>query len=116
MYQCGPECVYALCRFVYDFALQRRVKLYDAVSFPDTLDMSPFLFEPPAAPDANVYELFSVLVHFGTAMGGHYFAYVKVSRVAETTSFDFTAYAKRTGAAGSGECMRREPARAILPK
>lgn len=69
----------ALYRFVYDFALQRRVKLYDAVSFPDTLDMSPFLFEAPAVPDANVYELFSVLVHFGTAMGGHYFAYVKVS-------------------------------------
>lgn len=25
----------------------------------------------------NVYELFSILIHSGSAMGGHYYAYVK---------------------------------------
>ncbi len=64
---------------MYDFSLQRRVKLYDPVSFPDVLDMTPFLFEAASSTEPNPYELFSVLVHFGTAMGGHYFAYIKVS-------------------------------------
>lgn len=25
----------------------------------------------------NVYELFSILIHSGSAMGGHYYAYIK---------------------------------------
>jgi hypothetical protein len=64
---------------VYDFALGRRVKLYDPVSFPLALDMAPYLtrkHEDENGP--TVYELYSVLVHFGTAMGGHYFCYTKV--------------------------------------
>lgn len=62
---------------MYDFALQRRVKLFDPVTFPALLDMKPFLI-PTATVDNCKYELYSVLVHHGTAMGGHYFAYIKV--------------------------------------
>ena len=34
---------------------------------------------PP--PGDNVYELYSILIHSGTADHGHYYAYIKVSRI-----------------------------------
>ncbi len=69
-------------RFVFDYGLGRRVKLYDPVAFPAELDMGPFLHvsegQEPHPP--TPFDLYAVLVHYGSAMGGHYFAYVKVRR------------------------------------
>ncbi|OQS03551.1 hypothetical protein THRCLA_04130, partial [Thraustotheca clavata] len=36
-----------------------------------------FDLKPLFAQGPNIYELFSVLIHSGSAMGGHYFAYIK---------------------------------------
>jgi hypothetical protein len=44
-----------------------RLSLYDD----QTIDMTPFNGKP------NIYELFSVLIHSGSAMGGHYYAFIK---------------------------------------
>ncbi len=49
---------------------------FDAVQFGERLDMSPFVADEKAKSDAE-YELFAVLMHSGTAVGGHYFAYIK---------------------------------------
>jgi hypothetical protein len=77
------------CSFIFDFNFGRRVKLHDPLAFPEVLNMGPFVHGASsdgsgdnAGSGANAgdmeYELYSVLVHYGTAMGGHYFAYVKV--------------------------------------
>ena len=77
------------CSFIFDYGLGRRVKLFDPVSFPEVLDMAPFLHTEDAdkatghtsdpSLDPLLYDLYAVLVHYGSAMGGHYFAYIKVS-------------------------------------
>lgn len=91
-----------LRRFDLDWHTLRRVKVNDALSFPQRWDLAEFVAwrqeglrralereqggaeatsPPPDAPtdtEPIEYELYAVLVHTGTAMGGHYFAYIKV--------------------------------------
>lgn len=91
------------------FTLQmRRIKLNNKVTFPHVLDMNIVLdgYVPRPVSDEEledqeldykrrvqqqieralmhgpyVYELYAVLVHRGSALGGHYYAYIKVSHV-----------------------------------
>ena len=67
-----------LQRFDMDWATMQRVKLDDSVSFPMRLDMGQYLHrrKDGAAP-GPLYDLFSVLVHTGSAHAGHYIAYVR---------------------------------------
>uniref|UniRef100_A0A0N4X087 USP domain-containing protein n=1 Tax=Haemonchus placei TaxID=6290 RepID=A0A0N4X087_HAEPC len=101
-----------LKRFDFDYNTMHRIKLNDRMTFPDVLDLNPFVYSPNAAKLSDeellpastgtgsetviagqpldrsyvnkllkrgeyVYELFSVMVHQGSAAGGHYFAYIK---------------------------------------
>ncbi|CAJ0566848.1 unnamed protein product, partial [Mesorhabditis spiculigera] len=90
-----------LKRFDFDYNTLTRCKIVDRVTFPDVLNLNPFVGKatPKVARSSdvkagqqidheavikmiqtegeNVYELFSVMVHYGTANGGHYFAYIK---------------------------------------
>ncbi|KAL6735927.1 hypothetical protein Aduo_006326 [Ancylostoma duodenale] len=101
-----------LKRFDFDYNTMHRIKLNDRMTFPDVLDLNPFVSSPSMCDDmlphgespgsaANseafivgqqldrdhvnkllkrgeyVYELFSVMVHQGSAAGGHYFAHIK---------------------------------------
>uniref|UniRef100_A0A158P9L7 Ubiquitin carboxyl-terminal hydrolase 47 n=1 Tax=Angiostrongylus cantonensis TaxID=6313 RepID=A0A158P9L7_ANGCA len=106
-----------LKRFDFDYNTMHRIKLNDRVTFPDVLDLNPFVYSPntdavdiyrdrPLSSAMNsgrifsevvmagqqldralvnqllkrgeyVYELFSVMVHQGSAAGGHYFAHIK---------------------------------------
>ncbi|KAM8940149.1 ubiquitin carboxyl-terminal hydrolase 47 isoform 2-T2 [Pelodytes ibericus] len=119
-----------LKRFDFDYSSMHRIKLNDRMTFPDELDMSPFIdVEDEKSPQTesctdsgaenegschsdqmsndfstddnldegiclesnsnvekinklsmeknNLYELFSVMVHSGSAAGGHYYACVK---------------------------------------
>ena len=83
-----------LKRFVFDRATMRRRKLNHRVSFPETLDMSPYVTAPAdaehagargAAPAATAewYDCVGVLVHAGTAHGGHNFALLRPKAGAE---------------------------------
>lgn len=66
-----------------------RVKLNHAVSFPIQFDMSSYLqpvsthseenqeIQNQSDTDSINYELFAVLIHSGTAMGGHYHAIIR---------------------------------------
>lgn len=78
---------------MYDYNVERRVKLYHKISFSEELDMAPYVRthkrsgaagNAEAAPGkeeatrSTRYSLYAVLVHQGNAMGGHYYAYIKV--------------------------------------
>lgn len=67
---------FSLLRFQYDWQKGERYKETGRFSFPDTLNMAPFVLKQGADSEL-VYELFSVVVHRGGAHGGHYFAYIR---------------------------------------
>lgn len=70
-----------LKRFTLDHRTLTRCKVNKEVQFPFLLDISPFI-QSETAGESNqkaadqLYELYSVLVHAGSAMGGHYSAYI----------------------------------------
>lgn len=69
-----------LKRFIFDYATGRRKKVNDPLQIGSNLDLQPFLAEesePSGSEDAMLYELYGILIHSGSAMGGHYHAYIK---------------------------------------
>ncbi|OQR79821.1 ubiquitin carboxyl-terminal hydrolase 64E-like [Tropilaelaps mercedesae] len=67
-----------LKRFDFDYLTMRRIKLNDRVVFPEELDLNGFIESKPPKSE-YVYDLFAVLVHSGSANGGHYYAYIRHS-------------------------------------
>lgn len=65
-----------LKRFDFDYLTMRRIKLNDRVEFPEELDLNAFIESKPPKSE-YVYNLFAVLVHSGSANGGHYYAYIR---------------------------------------
>ncbi|EDO28095.1 predicted protein, partial [Nematostella vectensis] len=65
-----------LKRFAFDYVTLHRIKLNDRMTFAKFLDLNKF-----ASADREmgpyVYELFSIMIHSGSASGGHYYAYIK---------------------------------------
>lgn len=49
------------------------------LSFPLNLSMSAFMEGPIGNESDHDYELFSILIHSGGAMGGHYYSFIKNS-------------------------------------
>ncbi|XP_059165075.1 ubiquitin carboxyl-terminal hydrolase 40-like isoform X2 [Physella acuta] len=66
----------SLLRFSFDLVNMTRYKENGRFTFPLELDMSPY-YEKGMEPKDGMYELFSVVVHRGSAFGGHYFAYIR---------------------------------------
>ncbi|XP_068947330.1 ubiquitin carboxyl-terminal hydrolase 47 isoform X4 [Petaurus breviceps papuanus] len=64
-----------LKRFDFDYTTMHRIKLNDRMTFPEELDMSTFIDVEDET--SLLYELFSVMVHSGSAAGGHYYACIK---------------------------------------
>jgi ubiquitin C-terminal hydrolase len=133
-----------LKRFDFDFVHMRRQKLNDRVTFPEVLDMNPYLdkhiqkqkgidvdmanltlnvdeshetkeeskaetvsmdigekedrnekderrqeeIQKALKNGPHVYELFSILIHRGSAMGGHYYCYIRSFRTGEWMCFN----------------------------
>ncbi|KAK3797715.1 hypothetical protein RRG08_054732 [Elysia crispata] len=67
----------SLLRFSYDFVKMSRYKENGRFTFPMEIDMSPFSEKGDSRAEDKIYELFSVVVHRGSAFGGHYFAYIR---------------------------------------
>ncbi|GFR75865.1 ubiquitin carboxyl-terminal hydrolase 40 [Elysia marginata] len=67
----------SLLRFSYDFVKMSRYKENGRFTFPMEIDMSPYSEKGECQPEDMIYELFSVVVHRGSAFGGHYFAYIR---------------------------------------
>jgi len=61
-----------LKRFVFDWAAMKRNKLYNRVEYAKKVDLSKYVNQEEGT---MIYDLYGVIVHMGTAMGGHYIAY-----------------------------------------
>ena len=73
-----------LKRFDLNYMTMQRVKLNDKIEIPLILDMRPFLRARDQEELADFestepvrYELLSILMHVGSALSGHYFAYIR---------------------------------------
>ncbi|XP_054472926.1 ubiquitin carboxyl-terminal hydrolase 48 isoform X1 [Anoplopoma fimbria] len=85
-----------LMRFVFDRQTGHKKKLNTFISFPEQLDMAPFL---EGKPDQKcVYELSAVLIHRGiSAYSGHYIAHVKDARTGDWYKFNDEEIEKMEG-------------------
>lgn len=72
-----------LRRFKYDPSVGNYVKINKKYSYPEIIDLSPYMSkidEDPNNDNHMYYELFGVLVHWGTIIGGHYYAYIRTTK------------------------------------
>uniref|UniRef100_A0A667YJA4 Ubiquitin carboxyl-terminal hydrolase 48 n=1 Tax=Myripristis murdjan TaxID=586833 RepID=A0A667YJA4_9TELE len=85
-----------LMRFVFDRQSGHKKKLNTFISFPEQLDMGPFL---DGKPDQKcVYELSAVLIHRGvSAYSGHYIAHVKDACTSDWYKFNDEEIEKMEG-------------------
>uniref|UniRef100_A0A3P9K7M4 Ubiquitin carboxyl-terminal hydrolase 48 n=1 Tax=Oryzias latipes TaxID=8090 RepID=A0A3P9K7M4_ORYLA len=80
-----------LMRFVFDRQTGHKKKLNTFISFPEQLDMEPFL-------EKSVYELSAVLIHRGiSAYSGHYIAHVKDALTGDWYKFNDEEIEKMEG-------------------
>lgn len=75
--QLPPILTLHLKRFSFDFNLMKRIKLNNAFGLVPTLNTADFMTSDMIEGDGDEYELFAIMIHQGTARGGHYFAYIK---------------------------------------
>eukprot|EP00063_Salmo_salar_P048330 XP_014023165.1 PREDICTED: ubiquitin carboxyl-terminal hydrolase 48 isoform X3 [Salmo salar] len=76
-----------LMRFVFDRQTGHKKKLNTFISFPEQLDMGPFL--EGKEDEKCVYELSAVLIHRGvSAYSGHYIAHVRDARTSDWYKFN----------------------------
>uniref|UniRef100_A0A4W5QYJ2 Ubiquitin carboxyl-terminal hydrolase 48 n=1 Tax=Hucho hucho TaxID=62062 RepID=A0A4W5QYJ2_9TELE len=84
-----------LMRFVFDRQTGHKKKLNTFISFPEQLDMGPFLEEKGIK---CVYELSAVLIHRGvSAYSGHYIAHVRDARTSDWYKFNDEEIEKMEG-------------------
>ena len=72
-----PVLTIQLKRFVFDFSLMQRTKLQHRVTFPGMIDMAAYVPSGAVPSSPLIYDLFAVLMHSGTANGGHYYSYIR---------------------------------------
>ncbi|XP_042262689.1 ubiquitin carboxyl-terminal hydrolase 48 isoform X1 [Thunnus albacares] len=85
-----------LMRFVFDRQTGHKKKLNTFISFPEQLDMGPFL--EGKQDHKCVYELSAVLIHRGiSAYSGHYIAHVKDARTSDWYKFNDEEIEKMEG-------------------
>uniref|UniRef100_A0A7N6BTG2 Ubiquitin carboxyl-terminal hydrolase 48 n=1 Tax=Anabas testudineus TaxID=64144 RepID=A0A7N6BTG2_ANATE len=84
-----------LMRFVFDRQTGHKKKLNTFISFPEQLEMGPFL---EGKQGTCVYELSAVLIHRGiSAYSGHYIAHVKDARTGDWYKFNDEEIEKMEG-------------------
>uniref|UniRef100_A0A3Q3WJP0 Ubiquitin carboxyl-terminal hydrolase 48 n=1 Tax=Mola mola TaxID=94237 RepID=A0A3Q3WJP0_MOLML len=85
-----------LMRFIFDRQTGHKKKLNTFISFPDQLDMGPFL--EGKQDQRCLYELSAVLIHRGiSAYSGHYIAHVKDARTGDWYKFNDEEIEKMEG-------------------
>ena len=85
-----------LSRIVYDFNYDQMVKLYTRFEFPKEIDLTKYLAKDADRSRSNVYELYGVLVHYGSVLAGHYYAFLRTSTSTEWFLFNDTQVTKST--------------------
>uniref|UniRef100_A0A1A8MJH7 Ubiquitin carboxyl-terminal hydrolase 48 n=1 Tax=Nothobranchius pienaari TaxID=704102 RepID=A0A1A8MJH7_9TELE len=85
-----------LMRFVFDRQTGHKKKLNTFISFPEQLDMGPFLEDKQD--QKCIYELSAVLIHRGiSAYSGHYIAHVKDALIGDWYKFNDEEIEKMEG-------------------
>jgi ubiquitin carboxyl-terminal hydrolase 47 len=83
-----------LKRFDFDYRTLSRFKLSNKVSFPEKLSLDKYLIENNQNAHEQIsennieYELFSIMIHSGSATGGHYYAYIKCFETNQWLNFN----------------------------
>lgn len=82
-----------LRRFEYDYETGMMIKINDRFEFPEEIDLSPYLAKDAKegnsnANKSNIYDLYGVLVHFGSYESGHYYAFLRTSTDPQWYKFD----------------------------
>ena len=75
-----PILTFSLLRFTYDLNTFQRIKETRSFEFPLELDLIAYMedsFKQQIDCDYTKYELYSVIIHSGSAYGGHYHTYIK---------------------------------------
>jgi ubiquitin carboxyl-terminal hydrolase 7 len=85
-----------LRRFEFDFHWDRMMMINDRFEFPETIDLSPFLAKEADRSRSAKFDLYGVLVHTGSAQGGHYFAFLRPSMAPEWFQFNDTRVSRAT--------------------
>ncbi|EGR30926.1 ubiquitin specific peptidase 40, putative [Ichthyophthirius multifiliis] len=67
----------SLNRFEFDFEKFQRVKIDSEFKFGLELNATPYLEDTDVQDEDYMYELFTVLIHRGSAHGGHYLTYIR---------------------------------------
>lgn len=74
---------FCLFRFELDYETFQRKKLNDRFEYPLEVNLAEYLDEQSIidngsfSPDSTIYELKSIIIHRGSAHGGHYHAYIQ---------------------------------------
>eukprot|EP01133_Synstelium_polycarpum_P016790 gene16790-19968_t len=92
-----------LKRFEYDPVRDSNVKVNDKYTFPEVLDLSPYLDEEADTTIPSIYHLQGVLIHSGDLHNGHYYAFLKPKKDGEWLKFDDEDVTKCTFAQVSEE-------------
>ena len=68
-----------LKRWTFSLISLQRIKVHNKIDFPNIFDASQFIEKNNENNDneSMEYELYSMMLHTGGALGGHYFAYIK---------------------------------------
>lgn len=86
-----------LKRFDFDLESMRNYKIHSRYEFPRELDLSKYVdANSPFRGDPAVYVLQGVMVHSGTAGGGHYYAYFRPSARKRWYKFNDTKVTRAT--------------------
>jgi ubiquitin carboxyl-terminal hydrolase 47 len=81
--------IFALNRFEYDINIDGRKKVNDRLEFPDELDMSNYLSKDSMKNNQDfLYDLYAIVVHSGSARGGHYSSFIKSFEDSKWYKFD----------------------------
>lgn len=75
-----PILTFSLLRFTYDLSTFQRIKETRRFEFPLQLDLCEYMedtFKQQIDGEYTKYELYSVIIHSGSAYGGHYRTYIK---------------------------------------
>ena len=65
----------ALNRFEYDINFDTKKKVNNRLTFPQTINSKEFF--PSYESNESIYELYSIIIHSGSARGGHYYTITK---------------------------------------
>jgi ubiquitin carboxyl-terminal hydrolase 40 len=104
-----PILTLSLLKFTYDMKTYQRIKILDKFEFPLELDLFEYL-EDESKTNANEdyaqYELYSVVIHSGSAYGGHYHTYIK--DVEKLGNWSLKASAKTAQKTDDVDLLRKE--------